>query len=111
VGSTVDITEQRQLQQQNAAERGLLEMLASDVPLQDIMSEFILRYEAVFTGVTGSVLLMDEEGKHLKHGAAPSLPARATARRLTGIAIGATCWLLWYRGIHRQGSPCLGHRQ
>jgi len=87
VGSTVDITEQRQLQQQNAAERGLLEMLASDVPLQDIMSEFILRYEAIFTGVMGSVLLMDEEGKHLRHGAAPNLPIEY-CKAIDGGAIG-----------------------
>jgi len=74
VGSTQDITEQHQLQQQNAAERSLLEMLASGAPLENIMSEFILMYEGIFPGVMGSVLLMDESGQYLRHGAGPSLP-------------------------------------
>ena len=75
VGTSIDVTEQHQLQQQNAAERSLLEMLASSVPLVDIMSEFIARFEHIFPGAIGSVLLMDEEERHLLHGAAPSLPA------------------------------------
>ncbi len=87
VGSTVDITEQHQLQQQNAAERSLLEMLASDVPLQSIMSEFILRYETIFPGILGSVLLMDEEGQHLMQGASPSLPT-AYSEAIHGMPIG-----------------------
>jgi len=87
VGSTVDITEQHQLQQQNAAERSLLEMLASDVPLQSIMSEFILRYETIFPGILGSVLLMDEEGQHLMQGASPSLPT-AYSEAIHGTPIG-----------------------
>lgn len=74
VGTSIDVTEQHQLQQQNAAERSLLEMLASSVPLVDIMSEFIARFEHIFPGAIGSVLLMDEEERHLLHGAAPSLP-------------------------------------
>ena len=74
VGSTQDITEQHQLQQQNAAERSLLEMLASGAPLDNIMSEFILLYERIFPGVMGSVLLMDDTGHYLRHGAGPSLP-------------------------------------
>jgi diguanylate cyclase (GGDEF)-like protein/PAS domain S-box-containing protein len=74
IGTSLDITDQHRLQQQNAAERSMLEMLASNVPLADIMSEFILQYEAIYPGVVGSVLLTDESGKRLLHGAAPSLP-------------------------------------
>jgi diguanylate cyclase (GGDEF)-like protein/PAS domain S-box-containing protein len=75
IGTSLDITDQHRLQLQNAAERSMLEMLASSVPLADIMSEFILQYEAIYPGVVGSVLLTDESGKRLQHGAAPSLPA------------------------------------
>ena len=56
------------------ANAAALEMLASSVPLVDIMSEFIARFEQIFPGAIGSVLLMDEEERHLLHGAAPSLP-------------------------------------
>jgi len=92
VGSTQDITEQHQLQQQNAAERSLLEMLASGAPLENIMSEFILLYEGIFPGVMGSVLLMDESDQYLRHGAGPSLPVDYCAAidnlALQGVAIG-----------------------
>lgn len=92
VGSTRDITEQHQLQLQNAAERSLLEMLASGEPLRRIMSEFILLYENIFPGVMGSVLLLDESGNYLRHGVGPSLPKDyCTAidnAALQGVAIG-----------------------
>ena len=88
VGSGYDITEQHQLAQQNAAERKLLEELAANVPLQTIMSGFLLRYEANFDGIMAAVMLLDRRGLHLRHGAAPTLPPDYCAA-IDGIAIGA----------------------
>jgi diguanylate cyclase (GGDEF)-like protein/PAS domain S-box-containing protein len=87
VGTTLDVSDQHLLQQQAHSERQLLEMLASSARLMDIMSTFILDFEATFPGVTCSVLLLDEEGKHLRHGAAPSLP-ESFCRAIDGAAIG-----------------------
>lgn len=88
VGSSRDITEQHQLGQQNDAERKLLESLAANMPLQAIMSDFIVRYEAIFAGTMAAVMLLDARRLHLRHGAAPSLPPHYCAA-IDGVAIGA----------------------
>ena len=87
VGTTQDITEQRHLEQQAKSERKLLEMLVSQASLRDIMQSFIGDFEATFPDVQCSVLLLDEDGLHLRHGAAPSLPP-AYCAALDGVAIG-----------------------
>ena len=87
VGTTRDITEQRYLERQADSERTLLEMLVSQASLADIMHHFISDFEATFPGVHCSVLLLDDDGVHLRHGAAPSLPA-AYCQALDGAAIG-----------------------
>ena len=87
VGTTQDITEQRHLEQQAHSERKLLEMLVSQATLGDIMHSFITDFEATFADVHCSVLLLDDDGVHLRHGAAPSLPA-AYCAALDGTAIG-----------------------
>lgn len=87
VGTTLDITEQRHLEQQARSELKLLEMLVSQATLSDIMHSFIQDFEATFPDVQCSVLLLDEDGIRLRHGAAPSLPA-AYCAALDGVAIG-----------------------
>ncbi|MFM6990745.1 MAG: EAL domain-containing protein [Rhodoferax sp.] len=87
VGTTRDITEQRYLERQAQAERRLLEMLVSQAPLVDIMHGFLHDFEATFPDVQCSVLLLDDEGMHLHHCAAPSLPP-AYCQTLDGAAIG-----------------------
>lgn len=100
VGTTQDITEQRHLEQQARSERKLLEMLASQATLSDIMHSFIRDFEATFPDVQCSVLLLDDDGLHLRHGAAPSLPA-AYCAALDGAAIGphvGSCGTAAYTG-------------
>jgi diguanylate cyclase (GGDEF)-like protein/PAS domain S-box-containing protein len=87
VGTTRDITEQRYLERQAQSERALLEMLVSQVPLADIMHSFLSDFESTFPGVHCSVLLLDDDGMHLHHCAAPSLPP-AYCQALDGSAIG-----------------------
>jgi len=87
VGTTHDVTEQRHLEQQAQAERGLLEMLVSQATLSDIMHRVIGDFESAFPDAQCSVLLLDEDGKHLLHGAARKLPA-AYCAAINGVAIG-----------------------
>ena len=87
IGTTRDITEQRYLERQADSERKLLEMLVSQATLADIMHSFVTDFEETFAGVHCSVLLLDDDGVHLRHGAAPSLPA-AYCKALDGAAIG-----------------------
>lgn len=53
----------------------VLELAVADSPLEETLSELIRIVESTSrTDVLGSILLLDEDGQHLRHGAAPSLP-------------------------------------
>ena len=53
----------------------VLELAISDSPLEETLGELLGIVESTSrTGVIGSILLLDQDGKHLRHGAAPSLP-------------------------------------
>ena len=96
----LDKTQQQRAQAQADDERGLLEMLTSDVPMPLMLEAFTRNYERAFPGVLSSVLLMDEDGLHLHHGAGPSLPA-AFCEAIDGVAIGmgvGSCGTAAYTG-------------
>ena len=66
----------------------VLEMAISNSPLEKTLSALIDIVESTSkTGVLGSILLLDEDGQHLRHGAAPSLPS-AYNEAVHGIEIG-----------------------
>lgn len=66
----------------------VLELAMGDRPLEETLSELLRVVETTsHTGVLGSVLLLDEDGKHLRHGAAPSLP-EAYCHAIDGAEIG-----------------------
>ena len=53
----------------------VLELAISDSPIEETLGELIGIVESTSrTNVLGSILLLDTDGKHLRHGAAPSLP-------------------------------------
>ena len=57
------------------AHNKVLELAVADSPLEETLSALIGIVESTSrTGVLGSILLLDPDGKHLRHGAAPSLP-------------------------------------
>ena len=71
-----------------AAHNRVLELAIGDSPLETTLSELINIVESTSrTGVLGSILLLDEDGRHLRHGAAPSLPP-AYAAAIDGAEIG-----------------------
>jgi EAL domain-containing protein (putative c-di-GMP-specific phosphodiesterase class I) len=53
-----------------------LELVATGAPLEDVLEHIIDTIEEHCPGVRGSVLLLPD-GTHVRHGAAPSLPALA----------------------------------
>ncbi|MYW21214.1 GAF domain-containing protein, partial [Streptomyces sp. SID2955] len=57
-----------------AEQRALLEQIARQAPLPDVLDGMCGAIEELSPEVIVSVLLADEEGRHLRHGAAPSLP-------------------------------------
>jgi len=65
----------------------VLEMLAHDAPLQDILNAIICGIEAFRPDMLCSISLLDNTGKHLVAGVSPSLPDFFT-NKLNGLEIG-----------------------
>jgi len=84
-----------------AAHNKVLELAIGDSPLEQTLGELIGIVESTSrTGVLGSILLLDPDGKRLRHGAAPSLPPPYTAA-IDGAEIGpcaGSCGTAAYRG-------------
>jgi PAS domain S-box-containing protein len=83
----MDITERRQTQQLLAWEKSALELVSSAVGLREVLEGLMLGLEKQLPGALCSILLLDEAGVHLRHGAAPSLP-QGYNHRIDGVAIG-----------------------
>ncbi|MBC7834119.1 MAG: PAS domain-containing protein [Phycisphaerales bacterium] len=74
LGVVQDITDQRRAEDFREASARVLEMLATDRPLEEVLSALVLATERQSEGLLGSILLIDKDGRYLRHGAAPSLP-------------------------------------
>jgi PAS domain S-box-containing protein len=57
-----------------AGERRALEMLATGAPLPEVLAELVRLVEDMAPETIASILLMDDTGTRIQHGAAPSLP-------------------------------------
>jgi PAS domain S-box-containing protein len=88
-GSCQDITDRKFNEQLLAAEKRILEMIATDTPLQEVLTLMCRMIEELSPGAHCSILLLDRDGLHLRHGAAPSLP-EAYVHAIDGVAIGPT---------------------
>lgn len=82
-----DITAHWQSELRNRAHNAMLEMVAKGEPLSDILHAIVHAIEEEAPALLCSVLLADDEGKHLLTGAAPSLPAFFN-KAIDGIEIG-----------------------
>ena len=89
LGIQRDITRRRLAEMRSASERAVLELLAAGAPLAAVLDRLARSYEEIFPGSLCSILLLDEDGQHLRHGAAPSLP-EAFCRAVDGVEIGPT---------------------
>jgi PAS domain S-box-containing protein len=56
------------------AQNRLLDLVARGSPLALVLDELVLAMERLSSGMIGSVLLLDDDGRHARHGAAPHLP-------------------------------------
>ncbi|KJK57468.1 guanylate cyclase [Saccharothrix sp. ST-888] len=70
-----------------AEQRILLEQIARDAPLDEILSGMARAIEDLSPEMIVSVLLVDADGRHLRHGTGPTLPAFYN-EAVDGIAIG-----------------------
>ena len=82
-----DITKRRQAAQRELIRNQVLEKLSSGAPLPDVLEALVRSVETSLFGALCSILLLDETGRHLLLGAAPSLPDEYN-RAIHGITIG-----------------------
>ncbi|MFC7421527.1 EAL domain-containing protein [Iodobacter arcticus] len=82
-----DITQRKQADQYEQFRSRILEVLACGELLSQQLEAIVLGVEQLYPGMRCSILLLDKQGKHLKHGAAPSLPDFYNAA-INGLAIG-----------------------
>jgi PAS domain S-box-containing protein len=75
LGTNTDITERRWTEALIAGERNALELIARGSPTGVVLEELCRTVEGLADdGLLASILLLDENGVHLRHGAAPGLP-------------------------------------
>src|SRR5438094_2321233 len=82
-----DITRFKEEEFFRAGESRVLEMIASDAPLADVLTSLVLLMEVQAEGLRCSILLLNRDGRHVRHGAAPNLP-QAYVKAVNGAAIG-----------------------
>src|SRR6476661_5480748 len=82
-----DISQRKRREALLAGENRVLEMAAKGDSLPDILDNLCRLVEEQSTGVLASILLLDPNGKQLRHGAAPNLP-KAYTDAIDGVAIG-----------------------
>lgn len=78
----------------------ILQRLAANAPLTEILERLVLLIEAQSPGMLCSVLLLSDDGDHVRHGAAPSLP-KEYVEAIDGGQIGpkhGSCGTAMYRG-------------
>ncbi len=82
-----DVSAHWQAEEMLATEARVLGMVAAGQPLQETLVALLLGIEAQAPGLLASVLLLDRDGRTLRHGAAPSLP-ESYSRAVDGLVIG-----------------------
>jgi len=95
-----DITERKRAEQLAAGQHDILEGIAAQRPLAESLERIARLHETMNPGALCSLLLLDDDGRHVLHGAAPSLPD-AYNRALHGLEIGeahGSCGTAAWRG-------------
>jgi len=94
-----DITELKEEEFFRTGQSRVLEMIAADAPLPDVLTSLVLLMEGQAEGLRCSILLLNRDGKHVRHGAAPNLP-ETYVKAVNGAPIGprnGSCGTAMYR--------------
>ena len=98
-GVVRDIDARKHMEIILSGEKRVLEMTAEGAALSEILEAIARHLEALSGDTLCSILLLDTDGVHLRHGAAPSLP-QAYNRAIAEVAIGprvGSCGTAAYR--------------
>jgi len=74
MGTVQDITERKQAELSQQHQSRILGMIAEKQPLAGLLDTIARDIEYINPSVRCTILLLDEYGQHLRHGAAPSMP-------------------------------------
>lgn len=99
MASSQVLTDARRAEALRVGQSRILEKIATDAGLEDTLTSLVLLMESQAEGMLGSILLLDQDGVHIRHGAAPSLPAAYT-QAIDGMPIGpraGSCGTAMYR--------------
>jgi PAS domain S-box-containing protein len=99
IGTVSDITERKRAEALLTGEKRLLEMIATGVPLKEILNSLCLIIEEQRNGTLASVLLLNRDGVHLDFVAGAKLPNEWT-RQMEKMPIGpcaGSCGTAAYR--------------
>jgi len=83
-----------------AGQEKVLEMINANAPLSEILTSLVQLMEAQSPEMLCSVLLLSDDGDHIRHGAAPSLPEEYV-KAIDGAPIGpkkGSCGTAMWRG-------------
>lgn len=98
-GLVTDIGQRRKLERRDHLRADALTRLTRGEPFTTVLEAIVLAVEAASPGWRCSILLADDDGRHLRTGAAPSLPEFYN-RAVDGVAIGegaGSCGTAAYR--------------
>ncbi|PQB06748.1 hypothetical protein BST83_05950 [Polaribacter filamentus] len=87
IGAAKNITKRKKAEQLMTDEKEIMEKIAANVPLKSILKAIAFAIEKQIDNSICSILLMDLDGIHLRHGAAPNLPKDYNLA-IDGVAIG-----------------------
>jgi len=87
LGSHVDITDQKRNEALVAGQAHVHELVAKGAPLEQSLDSLLRVVEAQSSGMLASILVLDADGTHVHHLAAPSLPVEF-CRAIDGESIG-----------------------
>src|SRR5262245_14857285 len=82
-----DVSDSKKEDAFRAGQSRVLEMIARGASLADVLASLVTLIEAQSKDMTCSVLQLSEDGKHIRHGAAPGLP-EPYVRAINGAPIG-----------------------
>jgi len=92
-----DVADEEKFRAEQERIKGMIE---AEAPLSKILSELLLMIEAQSPEMIGSILLLSDDGNHVKHAVAPSLPENYI-KVIDGQPIGpkhGSCGTAMYRG-------------
>ena len=91
IGVSRDVTARRLADELRDGQAQVVEMIARNAPLPAVFDRLVRLIESQTTDVIGSILLLDDDGRHLRHIETSSLP-EAFYKAIDGLAIDSdTC--------------------